>query len=201
MAGAKFELSFQESQFNAAIQAMAASPAEIQKAADRAARHTLRAMQTLIAKSLSKQFNIPYLKLRARLNVRKYNGASPVWILWVGLNPMAVDQIGNVSQNTVGLQHRNGLVKGGFHQGLFGQGRKAWIRKKRARELGLKLPWMEAGNGRQPPKELKHKFPVIRIGTDLGAAAGDIIQHFNAKAKDRFVTRFVHELEFIRSKK
>ncbi|QIZ02623.1 hypothetical protein AhyVDH1_018 [Aeromonas phage AhyVDH1] len=202
MAGAKFELVFNQSQVQAAIQAMAATPAEITKASDRAARHTLNAMKTLIARSISVQLNIPVNKLKTRLSIKRYSASSPVWILWVGLNAMPVDQIGPVSQNPTGLSHRNGIVKGGFHQALFGQGRHGWIRKKRARELGLNLPGLEKWKHNVTfHGELKHKFPVVRISTDLGKAAETIINHWQSKARGRFLTRFEHELANIKRKK
>lgn len=195
MAGAKFELVFNQSDVNAAIQAMAATPAQIKKASDRAARHTMKALSTLIARSISSELNIPVNKLKSRLNVRKYGGSSPIWILWVGLNAMPVDQIGEVSQSQQGLSHRNGLVKGGFHKDVFGNGRKGWIRKKRARDLGLKLPGLEKGKNNVTFKgHLAGRYPVVRIATDLGSMAQTIINHWQSKARARFLVRFEHEL-------
>ncbi|APU00746.1 hypothetical protein [Aeromonas phage Asp37] len=199
MAGAKFELLFNQSEVNAAIQAMAATPQEIKKASDRAARHTMNAMKTLIARAISAQLNIPVNKLKTRLNVKKYNGTNPVWILFVGLNNMPMDVIGNVSQNPTGLQHRNGIVKGGFYKDVFSHGRKGWIRKARARALGLKLPGLEKGKNNVTFRgSLAGRFPLVRISTDLGQAAQMIINHFQTKAKGRFLIRFEHELRNIK---
>ncbi|MGL4505185.1 MAG: hypothetical protein ACRCUF_05575 [Aeromonas sobria] len=202
MAGAKFELLFDPAQVNAAIQAMAATPQEIKKASDRAARHTLNAMKTLIARSISSQLNIPVNKLKKRLSVRRYTGDKPVWILFVGLNSMPVDQIGDVSQSPTGITHRNGSVKGGFYKDVFNHGRKGWIRKSRARKLGLKLPGLEKGKDNVTFKgSLAGRFPLVRISTDLGQAAQTIINHFETKARARFLTRFEHELENLKRTK
>lgn len=203
MAGAnQFELVFNKAQVQAAILAMAATPQEVKKASDRAARHTMNAMRTLIAKSISSELNIPANKLKTRLNVRKFGNESPVWILFVGLNSMPVDQIGDVSQTGAGLQHRNGLVKGGFHKDVFQNGRKGWIRKKRARALGLKLPGLEKGRDNVTFRgNLAGRYPVVRIATDLGGMAQTIINHWQSKSRARFLTRFEHELQFIKGKK
>ncbi|AWH14521.1 hypothetical protein [Aeromonas phage 13AhydR10PP] len=202
MSGAKFELVFNQSDLNAAIQAMAATPAQIKKASDRAARHTMKVMSTLIARSISSELNIPVNKLKSRLNVKKYGGNAPVWILWVGLNAMPVDQIGNVSQNQEGLSHRNGITKGGFHKDVFGNGRKGWIRKKRARALGLKLPGLEKGKNNVTFRgNLAGRYPVVRIATDLGAMAQTIINHWQGKARSRFIARFEHELSYLQTEK
>lgn len=202
MAGAKFELVFNQSQVNAAIQAVAATPAEVKKAADRAARHTLAAMKTLIARSISSQLNIPVNKLKARLSVKKYGDSAPVWILWVGLNAMPVSFIGPISQNQSGLQHRNGITKGGFDKDVFGNGQRGWIRKKRARALGLKIPGLEKWKHNVTfHGELAGRFPVVRVATDLGEAAQTIINHWQSKARDRFLPRFEHELRNIKRKK
>ncbi|APU01162.1 hypothetical protein [Aeromonas phage 32] len=203
MAGAnQFELVFNKAQVQAAILAMAATPQDIKKASDRAARHTMNAMRTLIAKSISSELNIPVNKLKTRLNVRKYGNDSPVWILFVGLNAMPVDQIGDVSQTGAGLQHRNGMVQGGFHKDVFGNGRKGWIRKKRARTLGLNLPGLEKGKNNVTFRgNLAGRYPVVRISTDLGGMAQTIINHWQSKSRARFLTRFEHELKFITEKK
>lgn len=201
MAGAnQFELVFDKSQVQAAILAMAATPQEVNKASDRAARHTMNAMRTLIARSISSQLNIPVNKLKSRLNVRKYGSGSPsVWILWVGLNAMPLDQIGPISQNRSGLRYRGGTVKGGFDKDVFSSGQRGWIRKKRARDLGLKIPGLEKGRDNVTLRgSLAGRFPVVRIATDLGAAAQTIINHWQGKSRERFLTRFEHELRHIK---
>lgn len=199
MAGAKFELSFNQSQVNAVIQEMAATPAEVKKASDRAARHTMNAMKTLIVRAISSQFKIPVSALRSRVTVRKYSADNPVWIMFVGLNSMPVDKVGPISQNPTGLKHRNGLVKGGFDTDVFKNGKRGWIRKKRARDLNLDLPglekWKHSVTLRGP---LAGRFPIVRISTDLGGAASTIIAHFQSKAKGRFLARFEHELKHIK---
>lgn len=201
MAGAnQFELVFDNSQVQAAILAMAATPKEVSKASDRAARHTMNAMKTLIARSISAQLNIPVNALKSRLNVRKYGNGSPsVWMLWVGLNAMPVQQIGNISQNKAGLRHKGGIVKGGFDKDVFSSGQRGWIRKSRARALGLKLPGLEKGKDNVTfHGSLAGRFPVVRIATDLGAAAQTIINQWQAKSRERFLTRFEHELSHIK---
>lgn len=200
MAGAnQFELVFDNSQVQAAILAMAATPKEVSKASDRAARHTMNAMKTLIARSISAQLNIPVNALKSRLSVRKYGNGSPsVWMLWVGLNAMPVQQIGNISQNKAGLRHKGGIVKGGFDKDVFSSGQRGWIRKSRAKALGLKLPGLDKDGSKQPPTHLRGRFPVVRIATDLGVAAQTIINQWQSKSRERFLTRFEHELSHIK---
>lgn len=202
MAGAKFELLFDQSQVNAVVQEMAATPQEIKKASDRAARHTMNVMRTLVARTLSSEFKIPAYALKSRLTVRHYSGTRPAWILFVGLNAMPVDVIGPTSQAKTGLQHRNGLVKGGFNTDVYKNGKRGWIRKKRARDLGLKLPGLEKGRDNVTLLGgLAGRFPLVRIATDLGTAADAIISHFQGKARDRFLARFDHELRHLKRTK
>lgn len=199
MAGAKFELLFNQSQVNAAIQAMAASPSEIKKASDRAARHTMTVMGTVVSRAVSAASGIPMKALKSRLRVSKLSGDNPVWVLWLGLNNMPYDVAGPVSQSPTGLVHGKGVVKGGFYKGVYTKAPQGWIRKKRARELGLKLPGIEKGKDNVTLLgDLPSRFPVMRISHDLGKHADMVVKEFEGKARARFVVRFEHELKHIK---
>lgn len=200
MSGAKFELLLGKSDIQGAIQAMAASPAEINKAANAASRHTLKKMSTLVARSISAVSGIPTKALRSRISVRKYSSENPVWILFVGLNRMPMDIAETVSQNPVGLKHSRGIVKGGFYKAVHSHAPQGWIRKKRARDLGLRLPGLGEGNPavRFPGSDMNSRFPVLRISHDLGQHAQTVINQFQGRVRADFLVRFEHELKRIK---
>lgn len=203
MAGVNnFSLAFDPLQFQAVIAQIAATPSEVTKASDRAARHTMAVMRTLIARTLSRETGIPVNKLKTRLSVKSgRSGGSSSWLLFVGLNRMPYENAGAISQNTTGLQHMGRVVKGGFGGPVFGA-KKGWIRKKRARELGLALPGLEKGRDNVTLKGgLHHRFPVLRISHDLGGAASAVIMAFENQARAKFIARFEHDLKHIKGLK
>ncbi|MGL4355652.1 MAG: hypothetical protein ACRCTP_17605 [Aeromonas popoffii] len=195
MAGANFEILFKPEDLQAAITAVAASSSDIQKASDRAARRTMQWMRARISKDVSASLGIPAAMMRTRLTVKHFSGSRPVWILFLGVNRMPVDLTGTVAQSSTGLRHRGGTIKGGFHKDVFSHGKKGWIRKKRARELGLKMPGLEgAGSG----LNIDGRFPVLRISHDLNEAARGIMQRHQAQGHRQFLIRFEHELKHIK---
>lgn len=195
MAGADFSKSLQ-----AVIAEMAASPKDIKTASDRAARRTMQYLRGAIATTISDQLGIPKGKLKTRVTFKRSNGETPQWVLFVGLNRMPYDVAGPVSQNRTGLVHKGGVVKGGFYESPFRSGMGGWIRKKRAKDLGLKLPGLNERSG-TPPGKLRHKFPLLRISHDLGISANAVTMTFEKQAYERFVARFDHELRNIKRSK
>ncbi|MGL4755652.1 MAG: hypothetical protein ACRCXB_25105 [Aeromonadaceae bacterium] len=202
MSGAKFELLFNQSQVNAVIAELAATPTQITKASNAAARHTLNVMSTLVARTLAQTSGIPSKALKTRMRVSRLSGTNPVWILWVGLNDMPYDVAGPVSQSRAGLVHGKGTVKGGFYKGVFDKTPYGWIRKKRARELKLDIAGIKKSENSIPlDASLSGRFPVMRISHDLGKHADEIIKGFEDKARARFLERFDHELRRLKGKK
>ncbi|MGL5776828.1 MAG: hypothetical protein ACRCYB_16095, partial [Aeromonas veronii] len=89
---------------------------------------------------------------------------------------------------------------GGFYKGVFTKAPQGWIRKKRARALGLNLPGLGKGDPsvRFPDSNMESRFPVLRISHDLGQHAQAVVNGFEHKARQRFLVRFDHELRRIK---
>ncbi|MGY3887198.1 hypothetical protein [Aeromonas aquatica] len=196
MAGGNFELLFDRAALQGLIATLEATGSEVTKAANRAAERTMRSVRSGVAKEVAKAHGIPVKMLTNRITLKSYKGEDPVWILFVGINRMPVDVADpNVKQTEAGLSHKGGMVKGGFYQDVFHHGRKGWIRKKRARELGLKLPGLDGpGSG----VNIDGRFPVIRISHDLATITTPIFRRYQKIATRTFEARFEHELKHIK---
>ncbi|MGL5285673.1 MAG: hypothetical protein ACRC8D_06000 [Aeromonas sp.] len=193
MAGSNFELTFDRQALQGIITALEATGPELTKAADRAAKRTLIWMRARITKGVSGALGIPAAKLRTRITIKKPGGNPPAWILFLGVNRMPVDVASTVSQTKRGLRHRGGTVQGGFYQDVFKHGRKGWIRKGRARRLGLKLPGLSGAGSFDDGR-----FPVLRISHDLEAAATPIVEQYRKQGEGRFLAQLEHEIKYIK---
>lgn len=194
MAGVDFNTAIQ-----AAIAEMAASTKDINIAAYRAGHRTMQFLRTAVSRSMAAQLGIPVGKLKGRVRYIPSNAKRPEWRLFVGLNDMPYDIAGKVYQNAVGLSHKGGVVKGGFYSNPHGKA-GGWIRKKRAKDLGLKLPGLDKNTKAKSAKE-KHRFPVLRISHDLGIAADPVMMVFEKQANAKFLERFNHELRRLKGSK
>ena len=198
MSGSKTELLFDQATLQAFISSIQASGPEVMKAANMAAGDTMRWLRTRIAGEVSKSTGIPLAKLKTRITQKRVGGGKgrALWVLFLGVNRMPIDIADpGVSQSSTGLTHKGGTVKGGFHKDVFNHGRRGWIRKKRARELGLTLPGLEKGkNNVTFHGELKHKFPILRISHDLHAACEPIFRKYDAQGRRRFESEFNRQL-------
>lgn len=202
MAGAKvritagFSLSVKQDELARVLAQVTAEAKHLPKAADRAARRVFEWLRNQVARELGRQLGIPQAALKTRLTVRRYEGNPPAWVLFLGSEPMPVDKMGKVSQNRVGVAARGGTTKGGFISNVYADGRKAWIRKRRARALGLDLYGIDKGetfnNGR---------FPVMRISRDIHKAAAPIFKQYSQQAERRFYERLGHELAQLSGKR
>ena len=190
MAGSNFSISFKESDLRALVDSLGASMLEANKAAARAARRTLATVRAAIRRDVAAQLNIPQNKLTTRLIVRPLGVSS--WELFFGVNRMPYDKTSNVSQNAFGMAHRTRDIKSGFVDNMGGGTKKGWIRKGRARQLGIDLPGLgsgPAGTGR---------LPIIRISHDLEEVANPIFERHQKRISSLFLARFEHELKNIK---
>ncbi|MGL5483092.1 MAG: hypothetical protein ACRDC7_14460, partial [Aeromonas veronii] len=94
-----------------------------------------------------------------------------------------------------GLKHKGGTVQGGFYKDVFHHGRRGWIRKKRARALGLDLPGLKgSGSG----VNIDGRFPIIRISHNLETACTPIFKKYERKGRKRFEDEFHRQLKLIK---
>lgn len=190
MAGASFSIAFRKEDLQAITDAVEASTSEYLRAADRAAKRTMIWLRQRISQEVGAALGIPQSSLRTRITMKKTEGRSPAWVLFMGVNRLPYDKTGPTSQNPYGLLHRSGAVKGGFKADVSGQ--KGWIRKGRAKALGLKLP------GGEGVRSETANLPIIRISHDLDASATPIIERYGAQVNRLFMQRFEHELKQIK---
>lgn len=186
MAGSSFNLAVNEKALAGVIASVGASAVHINKAAEMAAKRTLSMLQTRIKREVAAALNIPQKNLNARLVIRRGGKAS--WVLFFGINRMPYDKTGAVKQNTRGMTHRSGDIKSGFTDKMGGSSDKGWIRKGRAKQLGIKLPGLAGG------KPDDGRLPILRISHDLDAAAQPVFARHEKAASRIFHERFEHEL-------
>lgn len=190
----KTELLFDQATLKDFIDSIQATGPEVMRAADMAARDAMRWMQSRISREVSVSLGIPLPQLKTRITQKRVGGGNgrALWVLFLGVNQMPIDIADpGVSQTPAGLKHKGGMVQGGFHKDVFHHGRRGWIRKKRARDLGLKLPGLKgSGSG----VNIDGRFPVLRISHDLHAACAPIFKKYEIQGRRMFETEFNRQL-------
>lgn len=198
-----FQVYFKQADFDGLIASMQALPKDIELASSRAANRTMQWLRAQVSRELSARFGIPKAKLRTRITSKRI-GNSPLWVLFMGVNHMPIDVASPIKQSSIGLVHKGGTVRGGFKKSIFGGGEKGWIRKRRARALGLKLPGLDSSSpSAQSGLKLSHsRFPVLRISHDLEKGSRELFEKYTTQAHRQFMERFEHELSNVmRAKK
>ncbi|MGL5589086.1 MAG: hypothetical protein ACRDDI_13615 [Aeromonas veronii] len=192
MAGSSFTVQFKQQDLQGVISSLGALPKDIEQASRSAAKRALNMTLVAIRREVAFKLNISQKALKTRLTVR---GAGPgTWILFFGVNRLPYDRTGNVDQNSYGMTHKTSDTKSGFVDNMGGSTKKGWIRKGRARQLGLKLPGLAGG------KPDDGRLPILRIAHDLEAVATPIFERHQKRLSTLFAARFEHELKRIRGK-
>lgn len=185
-----FDVKFNQADFLGLVTALESSAQDVNLAANRAARRTMAWMRVNVAKDCATLLGIPASRLKTRIRQRKLGNNQ--WSLFVGTNPLPYDRTGKVGQSTMGMTHPTTTVRAGWVNKMGGSTDKGFIRKGRAKKLGLKLPGLK-GNFKEGAN-----LPILRISHDLHEITTPIFDKYAAQGSRYFRQRFEHELRNIK---
>ena len=197
--GVDIQLNFAQDITRATAQ-IAATPAQLEKAVQRAIKKTMRWLQTRIAREVATALGVPQKAIKHRLSVTQTGkGTNGIHILWLGTAPLAAESAGKPRQTKAGVTVGKRKFPGAFYRDVYGDGPKVWIRASRANALGMDLPqWGRKQRARAStlaPGE-GGRFPVRRVSIDVQHVANDIFGRYQKQAEQRFNTVIDQELNY-----
>lgn len=200
-AGVSIQMNFAR-EIQRATALIQATPNQLQKATDRATRKTIKWLSTRLAREIGQALNIPQKAIKNRITTSiAGEGVGRVHILWLGVAPVAAEQLGKARQTKTGVSVGRRRYEGAFYRDVYGDGDKVWIRKSRAVALAMDLPdWggKKGGDGsflRNP--DARGRFPVRRVSVDISNVANDVFRRYDKRAIERFGTLIDQELNYV----
>lgn len=179
-----------------------ATPKQIQTAADRATRQTIRWLTGRLARDLGSALNIKQKAIKDRITASAVgSGSDRAYILWLGVAPISVEKLGNPRQTRTGVTVGRRRYEGAFYRDVYGDGERVWIRKSRAVALAMDLPeWggKKGGDGsflRNP--DARGRFPIRRVSVDISTVASEVFRRYDRQAIERFGVLIEQELNFV----
>jgi len=197
--GVDIQMNFAQDITRATAQ-IAATPAQLEKAVQRAIKKTLRWLQTRISRDIAKELGVPQKAIKHRLTLSQTGkGTNGIHILWLGTAPLAAEMAGKPRQTKSGVTVGKRKFPGAFYRDIYGDGPKVWIRASRAQALGVDLPqWGRKQRARAStlaPGE-GGRFPVRRVGIEVHTRANEIFGRYEKQAEQRFNQVIDQELNY-----
>lgn len=182
-----------------ATAAIQATPKQLEKASNRAMRKTIRWLKTRIAREISLLTKVPQKALKPRMTVSTAGrGTDRVHILWFGTLPLAAEQAGNPRQTRRGTNVGKHRFEGAFVSKIYNPEANVWVRTRRNASAGhFTLGKQRRGRpSGSVPSALSGRFPVQRVGIDLGTMAGEVFRRYQRRAEARFAELIDQELNY-----
>lgn len=196
-AGVSVQLNFAR-EITRATAAIQATPAQVEKAGERAIRKTIRWLKARIAREVGAALRVPQKALKPRLTTSVVGkGRDRAHILWFGSLPLAAEQAGKARQTKRGTTTGKHRFDGAFVAKIYNPEQNVWIRTRRNATAGH----FTLGKARKPgagrvPRELAGRFPVQRVGIELDDLVGDIFRRYQKRAEARFGELIEQELNY-----
>ena len=184
------------------VEDMAALGSRVDVAVKRAMRKTHRWLRTHSAREIGKALGIKQATLKSRFLIDQYSkGGSSYLTLWVGLQPVAADQLGGTArQNRRGVRTRGRQFDGAFYQTVYGSEKRVWIRTSRNRREGHTTVANRPGQKNKHPSTFisrnRDRFPVQLVGVDIEEVALPILQRYEQRTAARFREILQAELNY-----
>lgn len=204
--GVSFQLNFAEeiTRVTAQIQT---TPAQVAKASERARRKTMQWLSTRMSREISQTLRVPQKGLKSRWSTTVAGtGPEQVSILWFGTAPLPAENAGRPRQGKKGTSVAGRLFGGAFFGVVYDGVARVWIRKSRAQALGHQLPAMsrQKGGGNERWLDLggtndssqRGRFPVVRVGIELGELAAEVFRRYERRALSRFAELIEQEINY-----
>jgi hypothetical protein len=198
--GASVQLNFAREIMRATAM-IQATPKQMQTATDRAIKKTIRWLSSRVAREIGQALNIPQKAIKNRVVTSVVgSGSERVHILWLGVAPIAAENLANPRQTKKGVSVGRRRYDGAFYRDVYGDGDHVWIRKSRAAALAMDLPdWggKKGGDGgylRNP--EARGRFPLRRVSVDISSVANDVFRRYDKRAMERFSALIDQELNY-----
>ncbi len=197
--GVDIQLNFAQDITRATAQ-IAATPAQLDKAVQRAIKKTMRWLQTRVSRDIAQALGVSQKAIKHRLTLTQSGkGTKGIHILWLGTAPLAAELAGKPRQTRNGVTVGKHKFPGAFYKDVYGDGPKVWVRSSRAASLGLDLPQRgKAQRARASGLSAKQRgrFPLRRVSIDVQSHANEIFSRYQRQAETRFNQVLDQELNF-----
>lgn len=171
--------------FERVVESLGGTEKQVQVASRRALKKTLRNLNRVVAKDISGEAKIAQkaLKPRAKIAFDDLNAT-----LWLGLNPVAVHNLGNVRITKTGVKVAKQTRKGAFLANM-ANGERVLIREK-SKHYRPELYGGSFGPSGDP------RYPVAVAQVEIEDAGNEAAEVAVDALPDLFGKHFEHELNY-----
>lgn len=195
--GVDIEIGFDKA-FSQLNETLAATPAQLERAGQRAIKKTMTWVKTRIARELSESAGITQKHLKTRLTVKnRGSGKDKVTVLWLGVEPMLADKAGKGRQTKKGVSLKQRRYEGAFIRDMYGYDNGIWIRSERNTDNYTTTAKNRKVNPNALPEHLRGRFPVQHIAIDIEEHAAELFKRLQARIPDEFDKKFAQELNYV----
>ncbi len=191
--------SFDMADASQAAEQIAATDAQFQAAIKGALTDAGKDGVRLIKQKVSAATKVSQARLGVRIKMRRYDDSGSVQ-LWVGADPIPLDSIGTVRQNTRSAMAGRITRRGAFLAHIGGGGLRAFIREGSSRYSEKQYGDVAYGIGykKSPWGSIKSRFPVrlavVRIDNEVEAAIDSLDFEMQQKFDKHFLRRLNYEV-------
>ncbi len=172
-----------------------ATPRQLEKASARALKKTFRHLADRVSREVARRSGVGMKVMRHRIRSKVLNSGSGA-SLWMGLEPIELNELGSVRQSKAGVKVKGFSFDGGFYQSVFTDEPKAYVRTTRARALGIPLVHFSKQKKRLSNQHDPGRFPVNLLGVNVEEDAVSVIERFLPGLGAVFQKRLSEELNF-----
>jgi len=190
---------FDVSDASRAAEKLAANEKQFQAAISGALTEAGKDGLRLIKQKVSASTKVSQKRLGVRIKMRRYLKDGRV-VLWVGADPVALDSLGTVRQNTRSAMAGKITRRGAFLAHIAGGGLRAFIREKSAHYKEDQYGDVAYGVGYKKSAwgSMKSRFPVrlavVRIDDEVETAMGSLDIAMQENFDKHFLRRLNYEV-------
>lgn len=162
---------------NEALNPFALQEAKVALAVKRAIRKVSRWLAVQSKKTTAQTLNITQKSIKTRFNL-DVKGQSAT--LWIGLQPLAIDRIGNARQTQQGVSVKSYFLRGAFISNVYG---KSHV-------------WRRLSSKHQPNHKGKGRFPLVKQTLEIAPQTLAAINALEQQLNARYQTILQQELHY-----
>lgn len=195
--GTDFKINFSQ-ELQRASAKLAATPKQLEKAAQRAVKKTMRWMYTRAAREVAQATGIPLKALKPRLSlVTVGKGTEAVTILWIGISPVLAERAGRARQTKKGVSVKKHRFEGAFVSDMYGYSDAVWIRASRNAGRYTTTSQRRKANPNSLPAHLRGRFPLQHLAIDIADPATEALKRLQSRVPDEFRKKLDQELNYV----
>ena len=161
---------------------------QIQKAITRANRKLIAWLKRQTVRELAQATGVPQKAITPRIRITQNQSAGTI-TLWVGLNPIEAQRVGQPRQTRSGVRVGRRLFSRAFVARVFDSTPKVWRRKYAGQPRFV-------DSMTSAPRHLLHRFPLVKMVVDIADASAPYLTQLRARALTRYGELLNQELNY-----